>query len=97
MKITKFQGSFEWDAEKERINIEKHQVNFGEACDVFSDPDRITRHDRSHSQDEQRWMCIGMVRGITLTVRYTIRIIGAGFWRKGRKFYEEKNEKKSSD
>ena len=49
------------------------------------------------SQIEERYYCIGNVGGDILTVRFThrhntIRIIGAGYWRKGRELYEEQNE-----
>ena len=52
--------------------------------------------DLSHSADEQRYFCFGRVTGGILTVRFTyrmgrVRIIGAGYWRKGRKAYEEAN------
>ncbi len=64
---------------------------------AFKDPDRHIRHDPGHSRDEERFFCVGKVAGKVLTVRFTyrenhIRIIGAGYWRKGRVIYEkEKN------
>jgi len=87
---------FEWDDEKNRINIEKHGVSFDYAINVFNDPERITLFDEGHSQDEDRYHCIGKVDNGVLTVRFAvrdvkIRIIGAGFWRKGKKLYEERN------
>jgi uncharacterized DUF497 family protein len=47
--------------------------------------------------DEKRYYCFGKVGEGIITVRFTvrsnlIRIIGAGYWRKGRKFYESKNK-----
>jgi uncharacterized DUF497 family protein len=52
--------------------------------------------DEKHSADEERTFCLGIVNGRVATVRFTmrgdrIRIIGAGYWRKGKKYYEEKN------
>lgn len=49
-----------------------------------------------HSHVEQRYYCIGKVNIAIMTVRFTyrknvIRIIGAGFWRKGRSIYEQAN------
>jgi uncharacterized DUF497 family protein len=46
-----------------------------------------------HSGEEERFYCIGKIDKGILTVRFTyrkdiIRIIGAGFWRKGKKVYE---------
>lgn len=54
-------------------------------------------HDEGHSRDEARFYCLGRVGEGILTVRFTyreqvIRILGAGYWRKGRKIYEEQNQ-----
>lgn len=51
--------------------------------------------DVAHSVQEERYYCFGLVEGQILTVRFTyranvIRIIGAGFWRMGRRAYEAK-------
>ena len=48
------------------------------------------------SQTEERFYCFGEVDGGVLTVRFTyrasvIRIIGAGYWRKGKAIYEREN------
>ena len=86
---------FEWDAQKEAVNIIKHGVDFGEAKSVFSDPNRIVAVDQAHSESESRLFCIGRnTHGGILTVRFTrragrIRIIGAGYWRKGKELYEK--------
>ena len=53
--------------------------------------------DEIHSQTEDRFYCFGEVDGGVLTVRFTycasvIRIIGAGYWRKGKVIYERENE-----
>lgn len=88
--------SFEWDGEKDLANSRKHGVSFTEAQKAFLDPHRIIAVNDKHRHSEQRYFCIGKVdRGI-LTVRFTwrdnrIRIIGAGFWREGRKLYEEQS------
>lgn len=75
---------FEWDARKERDNIEKHGINFDTAALVFGDSNRIERFDWKHSFDEDRFITIGSVNGLltVLTVVYTergqvIRIISA--------------------
>jgi len=86
---------FEWDEVKNQSNIEKHGVSFEIAKRAFSDPHRLTLLDESHSEKENRYFCIGRVNGGILTVRFVarddkIRIIGAGYWRKGRKRYEER-------
>ena len=53
--------------------------------------------DESHSQVEERFYCFGKVEDGILTVRFTyrssvIRIIGAGYWRKGKTIYERENK-----
>ena len=88
---------FEWDEVKNIVNEEKHGVSFEEAQMAFSDPWRIIYVDVKHSGEEQRLLCFGIVNDQVMTVRFTyrehsIRIIGAGYWRSGRKIYEkEKN------
>jgi uncharacterized DUF497 family protein len=87
---------FEWDAEKERINQEKHNVGFRLARYAFADPQRVIVEDVAHSEDEDRFFCMGRVGDGILTVRFTyrrsaIRIIGAGYWRKGKQLYEKQN------
>lgn len=88
--------TFEWDDRKERLNQEKHGVSFREAQAAFLDPRRVIAEDVRHSSREKRFFCMGRVGDGILTVRFTyrrerIRIIGAGYWRKGREIYEEKN------
>ena len=84
----------EWDENKNKVNIEKHGVSFNEAQQAFLDPSRVIAEDLNHSQIEKRYYCIGRVNEEVITVRFTyrddkIRIIGAGYWRKGRKIYEK--------
>jgi len=88
---------FEWDDAKDAFNIEKHGVDFETAKEAFFDARRITTVDDGHSTEtETRYFCFGRVGGKIVTVRFTlrgdkIRILGAGYWRKGREFYEEQN------
>ena len=86
-------GSFVWDPEKERENVRKHGINFAMAARTFKDPERKIYADERHSEREARLFCLGEVDGRILTVRFTyrgglIRIYGAGYWRKGRRYYE---------
>ncbi|MDD5478055.1 MAG: BrnT family toxin [Candidatus Omnitrophica bacterium] len=86
--------SFIWDEEKELANIHKHGVNFTTAARAFKDPKRKVYTDSKHSKKEERLFCIGKVGDKILTVRFTsrggkIRIFGAGYWRKGVRYYEE--------
>jgi uncharacterized DUF497 family protein len=86
---------FEWDDGKDSINIAKHGLSFYEAQKVFLDKDRVIFSDVIHSSAEKRYFCIGKtVTGNIVTIRFTIRngrirIIGAGYWREGRKIYEQ--------
>ena len=90
--------NFEWNESKNLENQQKHGVSFYEAQHAFLDTKRIIAKDTTHSQDEQRYYCFGFneeKNGI-LTVRFTyrsghIRIFGAGYWRKGKKIYEQTN------
>ncbi len=90
-------SDFEWDPDKDILNQQKHGVSFALAQLAFLDEKRIILEDRSHSYVEKRYYCIGNVADSILTVRFTyrnkkIRIIGAGYWRKGKKIYEEENK-----
>ena len=87
---------FEWDPDKDSENISKHGVSFFEAQAAFLDERCVVAEDAAHSATEQRYYCIGRVEAGVLTVRFTlrsnvIRIIGAGFWRKGKLIYEREN------
>ncbi len=91
-------GNFEWDEIKNLENRQKHGVSFYEAQHAFSDKYRVIAEDLTHGQDEKRYFCFGLNQEKTsiLTVRFTyrngrIRIIGAGYWRKGKKIYEQAN------
>jgi hypothetical protein len=89
--------SFGWDPEKDLINRAKHGVAFAEAQYAFADPRRVIAEDQYHSTEEKRYYCFGKVRDGILTVRFTyrgdvIRIIGAGYWRRGKRIYERENQ-----
>lgn len=74
---------FEWDDDKDEINLRKHGVTFAEAATVFDDPLAITYFDPDHFQEESRFLTIGMsVDGRVLILSHTdrgenIRIISA--------------------
>ena len=72
---------FEWDEEKERLNLEKHGISFTMAAKVFWDHARIEIYDEVHSINEDRYITIGWA-GDVLFVVYTersdkIRLISA--------------------
>jgi uncharacterized DUF497 family protein len=69
---------FEWDEQKNRQNLRKHDVRFETAVLVFDDPYAITRRDVTF-EDEERWITVGAIGpGSILLVVHT--------------FYEEHNE-----
>lgn len=89
---------FEWDDTKNLDNYRKHGVSFYEAQHAFLDQKRVIAEDQGHSENEQRYYCFGRNREGTgvLRVRFTyrsgrIRIIGAGYWRKGKRVYGQAN------
>lgn len=85
---------FEWDEQKDQDNRIKHGVSFFDAQKAFLDPNRVIAEDIDHSTIEKRYYCFGKIENAIMTVRFTyrssiIRIIGAGYWRKGKKIYEK--------
>lgn len=87
---------FEWDSAKDRQNRQKRGVAFVCAQYAFADPQRVILADEENSAEEARYYCLGRVGDGVLTVRFTyrdnvIRIFGAGYWRKGKRLYEEQN------
>ena len=90
-------ATFEWDEAKNKENQLKHGVSFAIAQQAFLDPRRVIAEDITHSNEEDRYYRMGYVGEGIVTVRFTyrgnvIRIYGAGYWRKGRKIYEEQNK-----
>ena len=86
---------FDWDSAKDRANQLKHGVDFTTAQLAFADGNRVIAEDVEHSSTEKRYFCFGRVGAGVLTVRFTyragvIRIIGAGYWRKGKLIYDQK-------
>jgi uncharacterized protein len=91
------QSDFEWDSAKDELNQDKHGVSFALAQLAFLDHQRVILEDLEHSDGEKRYYCLGRAGGGIMTVRFTyrkgkIRIIGAGYWRKGKKLYERENK-----
>ena len=91
-------SNFEWNEAKNLENQAKHGVSFEEAQHAFLDQYRVIAEDLEHSQNEIRYYCFGKDKDGTgiLTVRFTyragcIRIIGAGYWRRGKQLYEKSN------
>jgi uncharacterized DUF497 family protein len=74
---------FEYDPAKAASNLAKHGVSFAEAMTIFADPLASTLSDDQHSEDELRFITVGLSgRNRILFVVYTdtisgIRLIGA--------------------
>ena len=51
---------FEWDYNKNEVNKQKHNVSFEEAATVFQDADALLISDPDHSQDEDRFIIMGI-------------------------------------
>lgn len=88
---------FEWDDEKEKINIAKHGMDFTTAARVFKDEYRLEIYDDKHSDTEDRYITIGIIDNIAYVVMvvYTeredaIRLISArkATKRERSKYYE---------
>ena len=51
---------FEWDEEKAKKNLKKHGVSFEEAATIFNDPRIATIFDPDHSEEEERFVSLGI-------------------------------------
>jgi uncharacterized DUF497 family protein len=89
---------FEWDAEKAASNLLKHGVSFDEARTVLGDPHEMTIFDEDHSEDEDRYISMGLSgQGRVVVVSYTerddrIRIISARVANKRERAQYEKTK-----
>lgn len=52
--------AFEWDEKKNRLNKKKHGISFKEAQTVFSDENALLIHDPDNSQEENRFIILGL-------------------------------------
>ena len=65
---------FEWDENKDAVNLSKHGISFEEARTVFDDPLYINLYDPDHSDEEDRYIIVGeSQQGNLLIVSYTER------------------------
>ena len=68
------QYNFEWDTEKAKINKNKHKKNFEHAATIFKDPRAISIYDSGHSENEDRWITMGLSsNGTLLIVNHTYK------------------------
>jgi uncharacterized DUF497 family protein len=87
---------FEWDLAKAKSNLSKHGVSFEEAATIFGDPLSLTIADPGHSEEENRFVTIGVSSKLrTIVVVHTdrgdaVRIISTRLAStRERKDYEE--------
>lgn len=89
---------FDWDENKEKLNIKNHDgIDFDEASEVFYDDNAFEFFDTKHSTvEEKRFVCVGNSGKRLLRVSYTIRfdvkgneIIRIISARKGKKSEED--------
>lgn len=66
---------FEWDENKNKLNIKNHGIDFQAASTVFLDENRVEIPDTLHSQFEERFVVLGLMAGtpVVLFVVYTER------------------------
>lgn len=60
--------NFEWDPEKANSNLKKHAVTFEESATVFKDPNALSLFDPDHSENEDRWITLGLSEKARLLV-----------------------------
>src|SRR5437899_3148082 len=66
---------FEWDEDKNQLNIQKHGLDFADAWEVFTTPMLIALDDRQ-DYGEDRWVGMGTLRTHVVVVVYTERAKG---------------------
>ena len=59
---------FVWDDQKAEENRRKHRVSFEEAQTVFYDPEARLIYDPDHSQDEDRFILLGLSSALRILI-----------------------------
>ena len=59
---------FEWDRRKARSNEKKHGISFDEVSSAFYDDSGLIIDDPGHSQDEDRFILLGLSVSVRLVV-----------------------------
>ncbi len=62
---------FEWDENKRRRNLEKHDIDFLDADLIFGSPHLLEQ--ARTVDDEQRWLAVGMIEDVHVTAVFTHR------------------------
>jgi len=67
-------GRFEWDENKDMLNIKRRGFSFNEILEIFDDPAFLEGYDHEHSNQEDRYYGIGCLNGVLyIIVFYTYR------------------------
>ena len=62
-------GQFEWDEDKNELNIRKHGISFEEAVAIFDDPYFLELRDDEHStQEEERFLGFGLLHDMVVAM-----------------------------
>ena len=70
------QYNFNWNPKKASKNIKKHKISFDRAASIFRDPKAISIIDEEHSENEERWLTMGLDQsGILLVVSHTFKMV----------------------
>jgi len=59
---------FSWDENKNKSNITKHKISFEEAKSVFFDENARIIHDPDHSDEEDRFLLLGLSENFKVLV-----------------------------
>lgn len=92
---------FEWDENKNKLNIKKYGISFEEASTVLNDDEALIISDEAHSDNEERFVMIGFSYKYNLLVvchyyrqnESIIRIVSARKATKNERKEYLKNEK----
>lgn len=67
---------------KAKSNFLKHRISFERATTIFRDPNIISIPDDEHSEDEERWLTMGLdENGILLVISHTFESINASVYK----------------
>lgn len=63
---------FEWDEEKQSMNLEKHRLDFAKAYQCWESP-MLIKEDKRRAYGEPRWVGLGLLAGRVVVVVFTLR------------------------
>jgi uncharacterized DUF497 family protein len=68
-----YNGRFIWNRHKAEINLREHGITFEKATTAFDDPFFVEEYDEENSLSEDRYNITGFVKGMYMTVSFTLR------------------------